>query len=187
MAKNNLKIIWIIAAVVIGLIIVFFIFKNTQEDVNGSEETNQEPKVLYSNTLNAVTLEIEEINFVETKENYGVLTDMTINVKNKGVSDIFPSIYVLVYDDGFRSKYRSEKRIQISQIINASIGEVSHLKVPIDLGIGGIENNKTVKVTLNNDYNPYNSNNVVTIEFRTNFMKNSNPGILQSLKNFLNI
>ena len=53
------------------------------------------------------------------------------------------------------------------------------------MGIGGMKNNKNVKVTLYNSLSPYSSNNVVSIDFKANLLNPSyapTPGALQALK-----
>lgn len=171
--KGNIKYLLIIAVFVIGLIIIFFIFKqNTSKDDSSIDKSNNKNSVLYSNTQNGVTLEIENLTFVKTKEDYGLLTDMTISITNNGVSDINPTLYILVYDDAFNVQYRTEKRVKISTIINASVGKISHLKVPIDLGVGGIKNDKLVKLILYNGAGVYTDVNLVSIDFKINFLEN---------------
>lgn len=180
--KKTRNYILIMVFVVIVVVIIFYIFNNSKQNVNLDDSdlniSDDENRVLYSNTQNAVTLEIEDFNFVKIKEGHGKLNDMTISVTNKGVSDIIPSIYVLIYDEEVGSRYTSKKTIPISGILNASTGNLSHLKIPIDLDIWGIENNKNVKVAL---YNKMIA--VVSINFKTNF--EGEKGILQTLKSYL--
>jgi len=88
--KIRTKYILIIILVIIGIVILFLVLRSFGgvPDLDIGSGKSDEPIVMYSNTQNAVTLEIENFTFVKTKEDYGILTDMTISVTNEGVTDI---------------------------------------------------------------------------------------------------